>query len=1265
MKTLKNASLFIIVLVGFVFGSMSVNAYVGTPCEDNSGLMCVNGGSLKAAEKQENMSGATQGQREVAGKNSGSSWNLQVKKSDGSYMNNPQFYSYTFNGAPMWCLDANKKGATNLYASRFLLQQSQNNIWGTNTYYHDIAMMSVLTNSMNAMPGTDDNMAASIAIRMVDIIFGLDQDGGTDEIDSALNKAYAGTAYKWLIEDSYYPESKDAYASLENQLEKDYPRFMETSALAQYSSSKFESVAGTSSAALQKARELVNQAIIEAAKHTEGGVNGVSSTGGAKVSAQAEATDSLSPQTTSDSIGELVYLDVKYVFTLENFTNDGKASFQITKLQYEKDLAALGVKEQPKIMSVTVGSKEICSEGSCSLGTNLLESGFASNEEAKNTTITVTMRFQGYKSVKVQGSAPVLKCGEQPMKWFMEYAYSDTGSSEDLFPDYVGIVWYGRNNDNTQGVDTTNQRYVSVVPREDTPGENPGMTGKVEGEVTLIEDCNCDLLAEACKSSGNLSSPECNEFFAAGCGECSELEVKCALGDQAACKDMEEVCEATCEGSVEGVWECCDSDQLTVSTTDDHEVNIYGPKDDKVKACFVTQINKQKESNGSKGYDGIEGTKDGAGNSYTLEQNKYCHVSCKEDYEMYMPNAKLVNAGRYFTFKAKVLGTKNCYTADIDREQYVKDILQAQKEIYQAFNEWKDWETASKSNPHDGPIANPCTSCSSKDCSSTCTGHTEYVTGSLTNPYTYTAYRPKFNEKTGEITEVGPYEAHGQKTASSITHDVEGCSAECPRTCTDDDGDSYDCSTSTSMEVTVIDEVRDGAWLASYIAQKMAEAHAKLVAAQQKYAKYIADYKHCSDWESEIVYNADVYYDYDEVYMKEIRKGEMDAAPSGISTSEWYCNGNFDRTEGFTPSEVNTTYESCNMNSNSKSEHNMTYVHCDDDKCYEDKHDISDATYKKITSEIEVNYKPKTLFYNIYPSGKVVAINNARDAKNAVELPNRLPVDLKTARGIYKYTLNMTNIGEFYQEGNLGRLVGSPTAEVDTDKIEYMCSYLVNIIETNGWICDFDDQCTDDCISNCQGPNCGDDVCDGDNCVAECIGVGCIYDSEAGFSVYQKQVTLNNLFPNGTDSYNWDRNSNDKAKDTLQEIEEKGEEVYAEDPILSVTIGPDDQKKIESYNDSEGGVYSNDNMNCYSLGGNERAACYSEFIDDVLNGSYGTVDQSSKIAQSGYRRTTDVSGARGEYFEMWNGYNPDLKDMDEKGYEYGTFEYYMLGPSWK
>ena len=96
MKTLKNASLFIIVLVGFIVESTDVLAYVGTPCEDNPGLMCVNGGSLKAAEKQENMSGATQGQRKVEGNKYGSAWDLRVKKSDGTYMDNPKFYSYSF-----------------------------------------------------------------------------------------------------------------------------------------------------------------------------------------------------------------------------------------------------------------------------------------------------------------------------------------------------------------------------------------------------------------------------------------------------------------------------------------------------------------------------------------------------------------------------------------------------------------------------------------------------------------------------------------------------------------------------------------------------------------------------------------------------------------------------------------------------------------------------------------------------------------------------------------------------------------------------------------------------------------------------------------------------------------------------------------------------------------------------------------------------------------------------------------------------------------
>lgn len=149
----------------------------------------------------------------------------------------------------------------------------------------------------------------------------------------------------------------------------------------------------------------------------------------------------------------------------------------------------------------------------------------------------------------------------------------------------------------------------------------------------------------------------------------------------------------------------------------------------------------------------------------------------------------------------------------------------------------------------------------------------------------------------------------------------------------------------------------------------------------------------------------------------------------------------------------------------------------------------------------------------------------------------------------------------------------------------------------------------------------------------------------------ERVVSLNNLFPNGTDSYNWNREENEKAATTIDEIQEAGNSVYDGDPILSVTITPDANRAIKAYNDeyegSDGG-YSNSTLDCYDLGSYQEIACYSTFINDILNGTYGeVVNDRSLILGNNYRTVGDNNT---QYFTLWNG---KISETD------------MLGPSWK
>ena len=472
----------------------------------------------------------------------------------------------------------------------------------------------------------------------------------------------------------------------------------------------------------------------------------------------------------------------------------------------------------------------------------------------------------------------------------------------------------------------------------------------------------------------------------------------------------------------------------------------------------------------------------------------------------------------------------------------------------------------------------------------------------------------------------------------------------------------------------------------------MNDAEKKLQDAQEAFENVIKEYNKCSEWETELQYdeeNPHVYYDYEESYLDDFYNGygDMTEVISNKNTSEWYCNSSVSSNGSENQAQLSSSgssginYESCSLRTPSSSKYTgVYYTYCTVNSCKEETRDISDARYKKVTSSVEADYVPATLFYNIYPSGEITD----ESADNNVALENSLPVSLNTKRGIYKYTVNIDSLGEFYENGSAfdnpsngepGRLIASnrdDNSVINKDDygefvdengtVQYACSYLVNMGITDGdtIVCDFDTECTgDDCIADCIGPNC-DYECDGDDCIADCIGAGCIYDSDAGTSLIERVVSLSNLFPDGTNSYNWNRDANDKAATTIDEIQDAGNAIYEEEPIFSVTITPSVARAIKQYNDDAEahGGYSNSTLSCYALDGYEEIACYSSFITGLLEGrveydgvdyinNIDVVNDRSLIMGNNYRTVRDDNT---EYFTTWSG---------------GISEEDMIGPSWK
>ena len=1141
-----------------------------------------------------------------------------------------------------FCLDSQLEGGHTLYAERFL-----GTIDGKKYQALDYAFLSVLTANGGPMTSVSASNAADywarlMALRALGFTFGVNNSSNVKYME----ELYAGytTLGNWLKEDS------SVYDALNSALGGTLT-----------SKSKFNNNGFSfSGSPVEQAKRYYFDALSAALNY----VNNMSDE--VKIDTTSVLPVPGDIITTEKPEGVFVEEDVVHTIKVSGLANDGENEFVIDGITLDKEIDGLTY----YIKSIQIGETVIEDQEAIKgmLGQNLLAEG-SGYDFTNETTILITAHFEGYESSD-DPNVTVLKCGQAPIEYHIGGSYKAEGTG--LFSEYTATVWYSG--------EMESQKFLGI---EEGGGATDGDDWTSPYVTYLIDACNCDDLIEACIASEDINSDECQQLFEADCGECAELEVECALGDQEACEEYGAVCEVECPTTVSN-FDCCDAaNNLIISTADDHEVDILGPED--VRACFVSQIDAQVEQNGSQGAIGIAGAKDDVENSYSLydikDQNKYCHVSCKEDYMMTMPTAKLVNAGRYFTFKASVEGEKICYTNTINKGDietpgsYAYDIKAAQEAMIEAYNEFRKWEELAKV-PIEEVFENYAydASCDTHGCGPS-TDTKEYSARwhvEATVSDWQTVSNVEFD--TGVVTT--------NQGANGVVYEDTHKELRGEDTVTCSGGTYYNeyldrevtCSGgSTTVYRGEPEEVKTQAEFKQDIINNREAARAALKAAKEAYEAIIEMFHDCTNdsWSSEMNYDPDVYYDYEESYLTDMYndRGEMDRTINSESTDEqWFCIGDIG----------DENYEVCNgqqLSSRDATFVQRSYWVCEDEKrCHtEDRsyyYNISDADYLKKTSNTEVSYVPSTLFYNVYPSGEIVDRDEGAGREDTVALENKLPVSLSTERGIYKYTVNMGNLGEYYdqqQDGNLGRLIDGEDSGNNpvinkkdyTDYVneegyvEYACSYLVNmgITDEDTIICDFDTLCTgDDCYADCIGPNC-DYECYGEDCIADCIGAGCIYDSDAGSSMIERVVSLNNLFPNGTDSYNWNREENEKAATTIDEIQEAGNSVYDGDPILSVTITPDANRAIKAYNDeyegSDGG-YSNSTLDCYDLGSYQEIACYSTFINDILNGTYGeVVNDRSLILGNNYRTVGDNNT---QYFTLWNG---TISETD------------MLGPSWK
>ncbi len=748
------------------------------------------------------------------------------------------------------------------------------------------------------------------------------------------------------------------------------------------------------------------------------------------------------------------------------------------------------------------------------------------------------------------------------------------------------------------------------------------------------------------------------------------------------------------ESNIEGSIKCavvCDTElELPVCSTNEDDSVATVKTSTKIKACIIDN-------------------EDEAGNSYQFTNssggvdNSYCKVYCKEDYaEIKLnPIVQNVKCGGYFKLTSKVAGTKTCYTGgntddkSINKEQFIKDVIAAQTNIIDKYNEYYKWEQSlnyiesTSSKYHSKKEGRSChtNEDGSRSCHTTCrnAGSCDGYDVDMSTSDNVYGYSINCNETTGIC-------SFSRDESLSNSYSKDGGS----------DGRCYTGSCSSGSKST----------LESNIKSEMSKAKDALNKAIKAYQKILEDYNACSTaWTNNFAFAQKIKYYYDEnqggsqnytpyydlledndelTYLVAdgdasskgtitICTGDTDFEYNCINGSELTYDLDIDKDAKLSKYNYNTSYKDL-------FEH-MNFVICDTDGCkIDDKSYVSKAKFVKKEVSKEQKYITPTAFYQIQANGKVVAYDDYDfDKINLEELTNKLPVSTNSVGGgVFK--LMIEGLGEFYGEKNAygrlfdfgqnnesrsvanAKLTSTTTINDDDDESEE---------KTNGsfngeYICYYENKCRPNdcptCEFTCEGESCKWTDCPDCNVTCE----NCIFNYDE-LNISAKTITTTNVkAANRTYGYNWITSSNmavlsllnKKAAETITEIEEVNEMVYDDKTTDGSTLGfsikltPEIIDKITKYNkdNEEKGGYINNSLTCYddTIDGvtYKNIYCYSELIDKLVeeNGDNVTV-LSTRINDEEKRASgSSTSG----YWTLWKTFATDK-----------TSESVIGGPSWK
>ncbi len=350
------------------------------------------------------------------------------------------------------------------------------------------------------------------------------------------------------------------------------------------------------------------------------------------------------------------------------------------------------------------------------------------------------------------------------------------------------------------------------------------------------------------------------------------------------------------------------------------------------------------------------------------ETSEYCSVSCKDDFDLFMPGSKSTKAGGYFTldnYIPEIKAKRTCVSSKINYDKFNDDMAYYENKMEENYRLWKDWEKIYSK-----------------------------VRSTFTNP-TYTSTRKCYekknivydddgNEIEWEEVEVGEYTVNHWRIDSiqiGSAH-YDGASGEYYSGC---DGTVSDTSSSALNEISS---------KVSYY-KKLYEDF------ETKYKNIQAGYKKCYEWTkgNEFKFSPKVTFDYEDQDKSAFGSQNFsDTITSESSSIQYWGLG----------TEVNEDYTTSGSTSTPTSITRKTMV-CSGDSCTRSKDEsFYTNSYIKRTETSEHRYNLPRLV-SLIPSGKVTLGNSS--SSDRILLPaEAVPVNINTLAGNHNYYVNISGI---------------------------------------------------------------------------------------------------------------------------------------------------------------------------------------------------------------------------------------------------------------